>query len=102
MKITSSTIENKFIKIKTLDMGASLFEVYLKSKKTNLILNLGSKKNYIVKNGCVGATCGRFAGRISGAKFSIDREKFEVINFFNHGIRKDKPSSSGLTIVRRK
>ena len=76
MKITSSTIENKFIKIKTLDIGASLFEVYLKSKKTNLILNLGSKKNYIVKNGCVGATCGRFAGRISGAKFSIDREKF--------------------------
>ncbi len=33
---------------------------------------------------------------------TIDREKFEVINFFNHGIRKDKPSSSGLTIVRRK
>ena len=33
---------------------------------------------------------------------TIDREKFEVINFFTHGIRKDKPSSSGLTIVRRK
>ena len=33
---------------------------------------------------------------------TIDKEKFEVINFFNHGIRKDKPSSSGLTIVRRK
>ena len=32
---------------------------------------------------------------------TIDREKFEVINFFNHGIRKDKPSSSGLTIVRK-
>ena len=33
---------------------------------------------------------------------TIDREKFEVINFFNHGIRKDKPSSTGLTIVRKK
>ena len=33
---------------------------------------------------------------------TIDKRKFEVINFFNHGIRKDKPSSSGLTIVRRK
>ena len=33
---------------------------------------------------------------------SIDEDKFEVINFFNHGVRKDFPSSTGLTIVRRK
>jgi len=33
---------------------------------------------------------------------TIDKRKFEVFNFFNHGIRKDKPSSTGLTLVRRK
>ena len=33
---------------------------------------------------------------------TIDKRKFEVINFFNHGIRKDFPSSTGLTIVRKK
>jgi len=33
---------------------------------------------------------------------SIDKRKFEVMNFFNHGIVKDKPSSTGLTIVRKK
>jgi len=33
---------------------------------------------------------------------TIDKRKFEVINFFNHGIRKDKPSSTGLTMVRKK
>jgi predicted O-methyltransferase YrrM len=33
---------------------------------------------------------------------TIDKDKFEVINFFNHGIRKDFPSSTGLTIVRKK
>ena len=33
---------------------------------------------------------------------TIDKRKFEVINFFNHGIRKDKPSSTGLTLVRKK
>ena len=33
---------------------------------------------------------------------TIDKRKFEVINFFNHGIRKDKPSSTGLTIVRKR
>jgi len=33
---------------------------------------------------------------------TIDTKKFEVINFFNHGNIKDKPSSAGLTIVRKK
>ena len=33
---------------------------------------------------------------------TIDKRKFEVMNFFNHGIRKDKPSSTGLTIIRKK
>src|SRR5210317_1113 len=33
---------------------------------------------------------------------TIDKRKFEVFNFFNHGIQKDKPSSTGLTIVRKK
>jgi len=33
---------------------------------------------------------------------TIDKRKFEVFNFFNHGIQKDKPSSTGLTIVRKR
>jgi len=33
---------------------------------------------------------------------TIDKRKFEVMNFFNHGIVKDKPSSTGITIVRKK
>jgi len=33
---------------------------------------------------------------------TIDKRKFEVMNFFNYGIEKDFPSSSGLTIVRKK
>ena len=33
---------------------------------------------------------------------TIDKTKFELINFFNHGIIKDKPSSTGLTLVRKK
>ena len=32
----------------------------------------------------------------------IDKRKFEVFNLFNHGIRKDFPSSTGITIVRKK
>ena len=33
---------------------------------------------------------------------TIDKRKFEVFNLFNHGIMSDFPSSTGLTIVRRK
>ena len=32
----------------------------------------------------------------------LDKEKFEVMNFFNYGTKPDFPSSSGLTIVRKK
>ena len=39
MKVECSTIQNKFLRVKTLNYGASLFEVYHKKKKINLILN---------------------------------------------------------------
>ena len=32
----------------------------------------------------------------------IDGNKWEVFNLFNHGIIKNKPSSTGLTLIRRK
>jgi aldose 1-epimerase len=76
VKVISSIIENKFLKIKTLNIGATLFEVYYKFKKINLILNLGSKENYKFKNFCVGSTCGRYAGRIGNSKFFIGKKKF--------------------------
>ena len=33
---------------------------------------------------------------------TIDKRKFEVFNFFNHSHKSDFPSSSGLTMVRKK
>ena len=78
MKVESSTIQNKFIRVQTLNYGASLFEVYHKKKKINLILNLGSKQNYRYKHPSVGSTCGRYAGRISNAKFKIGNKKFNL------------------------
>ncbi len=76
MKVESSIIQNKFLRVQTLNYGASLFEVYHKKKKINLILNLGSKKNYKYKHPSVGSTCGRYAGRISNSKFKIGNKKF--------------------------
>ena len=76
MKVESSIIQNKYLRVQTLNYGASLYEVYYKSKKINLILNLGSKKNYRFKHASVGSTCGRYAGRISNSKFQILKERY--------------------------
>ena len=76
MKVESSIIQNKFLRVQTLNYGASLFEVFHKDKKINLILNLGSKKNYRYKHACVGSTCGRYAGRISNSKFRIAKKQY--------------------------
>ncbi len=78
MKVDSSIIQNKFLRVQTLNYGASLFEVYHKKNKINLILNLGSKENYRYKHPSVGSTCGRYAGRISNAKFKIGNKKFNL------------------------
>jgi len=42
-----------------------------------------------------------WSGPIKLAK-EIDSERWEVFNLFNHGIVKNKPSSTGLTLIRRK
>ncbi len=76
MKVESSIIQNKFIRVQTLNYGASLFEIYHQKKKINLILNLGSKENYKFKHPSVGSTCGRYAGRIANSKFKIADKKF--------------------------
>lgn len=42
-----------------------------------------------------------WSGPIQLAK-EIDSDKWEVFNLFNHGIVKNKPSSTGLTLIRKK
>ena len=76
MKVESSIIQNKYLRVQTLNYGASLYEVFHKNKKINLILDLGSKKNYCFNHASVGSTCGRYAGRISNSKFKIGNKKF--------------------------
>ena len=78
MKVQSSTIENRYLRVKSINIGACLYEVYDKQKKINLILNLGSEKNYRNKNFYVGATCGRYAGRISNSRFKIKKKIYRL------------------------
>lgn len=76
--IKSHTLENQFLKIKTINIGASLYEVIDKRKKINLILNLGNYKNYLKNKPYLGATCGRFANRIKNGQFKIDSKTYQL------------------------
>ena len=76
--IKSSIIENKYLRIKTINLGATLVEVYDKKKKTNLILNLGVLSNYKNNKSYLGSTCGRFANRIKNAQFKIGNKTFKL------------------------
>ena len=78
MKVQSSIIENKYLRIKSINIGACLYEVFDKQKGINLILNLGPTKNYSSKNFYVGATCGRYAGRISNSRFKIKNKIYKL------------------------
>tara|TARA_Y100001934_G_C12331185_1_gene765169 strand:+ start:102 stop:1055 length:954 start_codon:yes stop_codon:yes gene_type:complete len=76
--IKSHIIENKFLRVKTLNIGATLFEVFYKKKKINLILNLGNISSYINNKNYLGATCGRYANRIKKAQFKIKGVKYKL------------------------
>ena len=97
MKVLTSEIQNRYLRVKTVNYGSSLYEVYHKLKKTNLILNLGSKENYKFKNFYVGATCGRYAGRISNSKFYIGKKKFLLSK--NEGKNSLHGGNKGFAIV---
>ena len=78
-QIKSSIIENNFLRIKAINIGASLYEVFYKPKKINLILNLGNYKNYLIQKAYVGSTCGRVVNRIRNSEFSISGKKYKLV-----------------------
>lgn len=101
MKVESFIIQNKFLRVQTLNYGASLFEVYHKKEKINLILNLGSKEKYRYKHANVGSTCGRYAGRISNSKFKIAYKKFTLnANDGNNTLHGGKIGFSNLPWIK--
>ena len=93
--IKSHTIENKFLRVKTLNMGATLYEVYHKKKKINLILNLDKISSYQNNQNYLGSTCGRFANRIKNAQFKIKNTTYKLSK--NEG--KNILHGSGLKII---
>ena len=76
--IKVNILENRYLRVKILNIGATLYEVFDKQKKTNLILNLGSLNRYHINRAYLGSTCGRYANRIKNAQFQIDGANFKL------------------------
>ncbi|APG59168.1 aldose epimerase family protein [Christiangramia salexigens] len=73
-------------RLQVLNYGAAIFSFKIKNKEGKLIdLIVGPQEasdylssEYHEENRCFGATIGRFAGRISGGKFSIKDKEYQL------------------------
>ncbi|MBU2527087.1 MAG: galactose mutarotase [Bacteroidetes bacterium] len=75
------TIENRFIALSAIELGATLHQVWVKDKNDvsqNIILGFEDTQQYADNPFSIGATIGRYAGRISGGGFHINHKRFEL------------------------
>ena len=74
------TLENDFIRLSLNPLGAGIYKVEIKPlANRNVVLTAKNLEDYAsADNGYLGATVGRVAGRIGGAKFKIDRKAYQL------------------------
>lgn len=70
------TLSNEFLKVTVLTFGATVQE--LKYKGKDRVLGYDSLEEYEKNDGFLGATIGRYAGRIGGAKFELNGKKYKL------------------------
>jgi aldose 1-epimerase len=80
--VRSFTLKNsRGMVAKFIEYGATLTELHVpdaKGRKTNVTLGFDNLEQYLGRHPAFGATIGRFANRIAGAKFTLDGEAVEV------------------------
>ena len=85
------TIKNDSIELTVLDFGAIIQKLIVKDKNgnpINTVVGYDSPKDYVKDNMFLGACIGRYAGRISYGKFTINGKEytlFEKDNVHLHG-----------------
>lgn len=81
------TINTPFITLIVLDYGAIIQKILVKDKNgrsTNVVMGYDYPSLYPTDKAFLGACIGRFAGRISNARFELDREIYPL--FGQHGM----------------
>lgn len=74
------TLENDFVKIRFLDIGAVIYTFEIKPKKNrNIVLSLDNLNDYKTPaGGYLGSTIGRVAGRIGHGVFTINNKIYQA------------------------
>lgn len=71
------------ITAKVITYGAILSELHVPDRKgasANIVLGFDKLDPYLAPNPCFGAVVGRFANRISGARFALDGNEYQLAN----------------------
>lgn len=78
-KIKLYTLENEFLKIQAMTLGATLTQMIEKKSGINCILSFENPKSYLLhQDTYMGAIIGRCANRIKNGSFYLNEQKFEV------------------------
>lgn len=75
------TLSNEFVEVTVLTYGATVQSLKYKGKER--VLGYDSLEEYVSASGYLGATVGRYAGRIGGAKFNLGGKEYKL--FKNEG-----------------
>ena len=93
------TISNAYLTLMVLDYGATIQKLLVKGENdeyTNVVVGYNHPSRYRLDDNVLGASVGRYAGRISEGGFTLDRERYlqiiyegmtdrsTVINLTNH------------------
>ena len=75
------TISTPFITLIVLDYGAIIQKLLVKDKNgssVNVVAGYDFATKYLKDSFCIGASVGRYAGRISNGSFELDRETYNL------------------------
>lgn len=75
------TIWEDGIEASFTELGASLVSLRVpdrEGKMTDIVMGYSSAGEYEADNNCMGAVCGRFAGRLSGSEIKVDGIRYEL------------------------
>lgn len=75
------SIHNQHLKLVCINYGATIKNLFVKDKngdETNVIIGFKEPENYLTNPYYIGASIGRFAGRISDGGFIIDGKRYSI------------------------
>ncbi|MEP4882704.1 MAG: galactose mutarotase, partial [Maribacter dokdonensis] len=75
------TISNAYLTLMVLDYGATIQKLLVKGDDgefTNVVVGYNHPSRYRLDDHVLGASVGRYAGRISNGGFVIDRARYDL------------------------